>query len=257
MKHHSHRPRARIYSEERLRQHSRFALPAKTVHYLISVLRVKAGEYLALFNAEDGEWLAEITLAAKKEVTITLLEQRREARPSPDFWLVFTPIKAGRIDFLVEKATELGVSELFPVNTDYTNTSRVNTERLRAQAVEAAEQCERFDVPALHDFQSLEKLIAAWPEDRPLLYCDESGGGAPIAETLKQRKPGKLALLIGPEGGFSPKERERLTSLPYTVPMGLGPRILRAETAAVAALACVQSLLGDWSAMPDFRGEER
>ena len=257
MKPHAAKLRARLYCEERLRQHSSFTLPAKTAHYLISVLRVRSGESVALFNGEDGEWRAEITRLAKKTVEVEIAEKLRDARPCPDLWLVFAPIKAGRVDFLVEKATELGASELFPVNTDYTNASRVGAERLLAHMTEAAEQTERFDVPVLHEFASLEKRLGSWPQDRPLIYCDESGGGAPIAEALKTLKKGKLALLVGPEGGFSPKERDRLKSLPYTLPVGLGPRILRAETAAAAALACIQSALGDWNETPDFRGEEQ
>ncbi len=256
MNHRSAKPRARLYCEEPLRQHSSFALPAKAAHYLVSVLRVRVGESVALFNAEDGQWRASITQLTKKNVVVDVEEKQRDAIASPDLWLVFAPIKAGRIDFLVEKATELGASELFPVNTDYTNASRVNTERLHAQAVEAAEQTERFDVPVLHEFQSLEKLLGSWPNDRTLIYADESGGGAPIGAALKTLEGTKLALLIGPEGGFSSKERDRLHGLSYTVPVGLGPRILRAETAAVAALACIQSALGDWEKKPDFRGED-
>lgn len=249
------RPRARLYCEAPLHHHSSFELPAKAAHYLLSVLRVRSGEQVALFNATDGEWLAEIVLLSKKTVAVRVDIQQREAHPSPDVWLVFAPIKAGRIDFLVEKATELGVSRLYPVNTDYTNASRVNTQRLHAQAVEAAEQTERFDVPALYPFQSLEHLLAGWPQERALIYADESGGGAPIRDALATLQSRTLALLIGPEGGFSPKERDRLHRLAYTVPVGLGPRILRAETAAIAALACIQSACGDWAEPPKFRGE--
>lgn len=253
----SPKPRARLYCEEPLQASGRFALPARTAHYLLSVLRARAGEHLLLFNAHEGEWRAEISTLGKKSVEVTILEKTRPPRQVPDIWLLFAPIKAGRVDFLVEKATELGVAELYPVHTDYTNASRVGSERLHAQAVEAAEQTERFDVPPLHDFQPLEKRLADWPPDRPLIYCDESGGGVPIADALKTLTTDKLALLIGPEGGFSPKERDWLHRLPYTVPVGLGPRILRAETAAIAALACIQSARGDWSETPDFRGEEQ
>lgn len=255
MSHNPARPRARLYCPERLHQHSTLTLPAKTVHYLMTVLRVRAGEKLLVFNAGDGEWLGEIAQATKKSVTVNLLSQTREARPTPDLWLLFAPIKAGRVDFLVEKATELGASALYPVNTDYTNASRVNHERLLAQATEAAEQCERFDVPTLHDFQPLTTALSTWPADRKLLYCDESGGGQPISAALKTLKSEKLAVLVGPEGGFSPKERDWLKRQPYTVPVGLGPRILRAETAALAALVCIQSQCGDGETMPDFKGE--
>ncbi len=255
MSHNPARPRARLHCLERLRQHSTLTLPAKTVHYLMSVLRVRAGELLLLFNAEDGEWLGDITLATKKMVTVSLRSQTRNATPTPDLWLLFAPIKAGRVDFLVEKATELGVSALYPVNTDYTNASRVNQERLLAQATEAAEQCERFDIPVLYDYQPLAKRLEDWPADRKLIYCDESGGGHPISAALKTLKTDKLAVLVGPEGGFSPKERDWLKRQPYTVAVGLGPRILRAETAALAALACVQSQRGDGDVMPDFRGD--
>lgn len=255
MSHNPTRPRARLYTEERLRHHSTIMLPAKQVHYLISVLRVRAGEHLVLFNASDGEWQGEITFASKKSVEVKLSEKLREAKASPDLWLLFAPIKAGRIDFLVEKATELGVSHIFPIHTDYTNASRVNHERLHAQAIEAAEQCERFDIPQLHDYQPLEKRLCDWPPERVLLYCDESGGGQPLGEAIKTHNGAKLAVLVGPEGGFSPKERDWLRRQPYTVAVGLGPRILRAETAALTALACIQCATGDWQRMPDFKGE--
>lgn len=238
---HSPRPRARLYCEEPLTQHSTLLLANKASHYLLTVLRAQAGEHILLFNARDGEWRAEITSASKKSAGVTLLEKTREPFSSRDIWLVFAPIKTGRIDFLVEKATELGAAELFPINTDYTNASRVNAERLHAQAVEAAEQSERFDIPKLHPFQPLEKLLGGWPQDRTLIFCDESGGGTPIKTALAGLHSDKLALLIGPEGGFSPKEREWLKKQAFCLPVDLGPRILRAETAAAAALACVQA----------------
>ncbi len=249
------KPRARLYYPQTLQTGTVCPLPAKTAHYLLSVLRAQRGDQVLLFNAGQGEWLAEITHIRKKEADVTLIRQTLEPFPSPDLWLVFAPLKAGRIDFLVEKATELGASELFPVNTDYTNASRVNHDRLYAHAIEAAEQTERFDIPTLHAFQPLESLLASWPQERTLLFCDESGSGVPIGEALMSRSHEKLAVLIGPEGGFSPKERDRLASLDYTLPVGLGPRILRAETAALAALACVQSSCGDWGRRPDFRGD--
>lgn len=233
--------RARLYCEDSLRDGEEITLSVAASHYLLSVLRARVGESVVLFNAVDGEWRGEMTSAAKKSAAVTLREKIRDPSPCPDLWLVFAPIKSGRIDFLVEKATELGAAALFPVNTDYTVASRVNHARLRMQAVEAAEQCGRCDIPELHPFRPLERLLSDWPPERTLIFCDESGCAAPIMTALAEIASNRLAVLIGPEGGFSPKEREHLKRQPYCVPVSLGSRILRAETAAAAALACVQN----------------
>lgn len=219
-------------------------------HYLANVMRVKAGEDVALFNGRDGEWLGRLDKVAKASVTLQVQMQTRPQTPEPDLWLLAAPIKKDCIDLLAEKATELGISVLWPVFTHRTVMSRVNTDRLAANMVEAAEQCERLSVPEMREPTDLAKALAGWDAARPLLFLDESGGGAPINQALNGLQPGPLAVLTGPEGGFDDSERALLASLPFAVPVSLGPRILRAETAAIAALSVVQALLGDWNRRP-------
>lgn len=219
-------------------------------HYLANVMRVKAGEDVALFNGRDGEWLGRLDKVAKASVTIQVQRQSRPQTPEPDLWLLAAPIKKDRIDLVAEKATELGISVLWPVFTHRTVMSRVNTDRLAANMVEAAEQCERLSVPEMRAPVDLAKALAGWDATRPLLFLDESGGGAPINQALHSLPPGPLAVLAGPEGGFDDSERAVLACLPFAVPVSLGPRILRAETAAIAALSVVQALLGDWNRRP-------
>lgn len=219
-------------------------------HYLANVMRVKAGEDVALFNGRDGEWLGRLDKVAKASVTIQVQSQSRRQTPEPDLWLLAAPIKKDRIDLVAEKATELGISALWPVFTHRTVMSRVNTDRLAANMVEAAEQCERLSVPEMREPTDLAKALAGWDAARPLVFLDESGGGAPITQALNNLQPGPLAVLTGPEGGFDDAERALLARLPFAVPVSLGPRILRAETAAIAALSVVQALLGDWNRRP-------
>ena len=219
-------------------------------HYLANVMRLKEGETVALFNGRDGEWSATIERVAKSGVALHARARTRPQAAEPDLWLLAAPIKKDRIDLVAEKAAELGVSRLWPVLTRRTAMSRVNTERLAAHMVEAAEQCERLSVPEVSEPAPLDKAVADWDPGRPLLFLDEGGTGAPIAAALAGLRPGKLAVLVGPEGGFDESERALLARLPFAVPVGLGPRILRAETAAIAALAVVQALLGDWNRGP-------
>lgn len=219
-------------------------------HYLANVMRLKEGEVVALFNGRDGEWTASLQKVAKSAVAIHVQTQTRPQTPEPDLWLLAAPIKKDRVDLVAEKAAELGISRLWPVFTRRTVMSRVNSERLAAHMVEAAEQCERLSVPELAEPATLDKVLTGWDTGRPLLFLDESGGGQPIADALAGVKPGKLALLVGPEGGFDDHERAMLARLPFSVPVGLGPRILRAETAAIAALSVVQALVGDWKRGP-------
>jgi 16S rRNA (uracil1498-N3)-methyltransferase len=225
-------------------------LEAAQAHYLRNVLRLSPGDAVALFNGRDGEWQAAIDGLAKRGATLRCLVQTRPQITEPDLWLLFAPIKRLRVDILVEKATELGVALLQPVFTRHTVATRLNLERLRAHAVEAAEQTERLSVPLLREPQSLAECLAGWPADRHLLLCAEAGAARPIAEALgalagtpAARQPG--AVLIGPEGGFASAELDDLGKLPFVTPVGLGPRILRADTAALAALACWQAILGD------------
>ncbi|MGB0497097.1 MAG: 16S rRNA (uracil(1498)-N(3))-methyltransferase [Rubricella sp.] len=215
-------------------------------HYLINVMRATAGTRIACFNGRDGEWLCEIAEASRKNVVLKALEQTRPQGLPPDLRLLFAPIKKARTDFIVEKATEMGVRAIQPVFTRYTNSERIRPDKLRAHCIEAAEQCGGIFVPDLHEAVKLDQALAAMPADRALVFCDERM----VAETgLKALEPlaGKpAAILVGPEGGFSEEEAERIRSLPNCVSVTLGPRILRADTAAVAALALWQAACGDW-----------
>jgi 16S rRNA (uracil1498-N3)-methyltransferase len=219
-------------------------------HFLRSVLRLSRGAPIAVFNARDGEWLARIDGLGKGWCSLAIERQRREPAPEPDVWTVFAPIKRARIDFLAEKATELGCAVLQPVLTQRTAVSRVNVERLAANALEAAEQCGRLSVPEVRDPVPLGTLISAWPAGRRLLLCAEAGSATPIAEALAAADAGPWAVMTGPEGGFAQSELDALVELPFVTPVGLGPRLLRADTAALAALACWQAVLGDGCLRP-------
>ena len=223
-------------------------------HYLKHVLRLKPGDSVALFNGRDGEWLARVDGLGKGWGSLALDRQTRPQADEPDLWLLFAPIKRTRIDFLVQKAAELGVGALWPVLTAHTDVSRVNTGRLRATAVEAAEQCERLTLPRLFEPVPLDRALADWPEDRRLMVCAEVGEARPIADFLAavhgSAAAGPWAVLTGPEGGFSTAELDGLRKLPFVTPVSLGSRVLRAETAALAALSCWQAMLGDWRGRP-------
>ncbi|HYD11513.1 MAG TPA: 16S rRNA (uracil(1498)-N(3))-methyltransferase [Allosphingosinicella sp.] len=210
-------------------------------NYLAAVLRLGPGDRVKLFDDRTGEWLAEIVEAGRKRVTLRVGERLRQREDVPDLWLVFAPVKRGRIDWLVEKATELGAARLQPVLTRRTIVDRLNLERLRAHAVEAAEQCERTALPALDEPRKLEALLREWPADRLLYFADE-GGGERFAPAS-----GPAAILIGPEGGFTEEERAAIRALPQARAVSLGPRILRADTAALAAVALWMAAAGDWS----------
>jgi len=215
-------------------------------HYLFGVMRQKIGAELALFNGVDGEWRAEVTQAGKRGGELACHEQMRPLQMPPDLWLLFAPIKKARTDFIVEKAAEMGAARIVPVQTDFTNSERIRQDRLQAHAVEAAEQCGGTYVPEVCDLQKLDRLLADWPEDRQLMFCDEAEVGAGKALGAVSGHD-KWAILIGPEGGFSEAERKRLHALPFAHVVSLGPRILRADTAAVAAMTIWQQHLGDWA----------
>jgi len=239
--------KARLYVDDDLTEGARLVLSGAAAHYLATVMRAEPGDAVALFNGRDGEWLAQVAEAGRKRVELDVGARTRAQAAEPDLWLCFAPLKKTATDFVVEKACELGVARILPVLTRRTVAARVNVERLRATAREAAEQCERLTLPEVAEPLSLERLIADWSTERSLLYMDESGGGAPISEVLgASSADGVHALLTGPEGGFEPAELDALRILSSAVAVGLGPRILRAETAAVAALACWQALRGDW-----------
>lgn len=242
--------RARLHVGDGLGSGRSVGLKATQAHYLRHVLRLEAGDAIALFNGRDGEWAGTIAGFGKGWASVDVGGLRRAQAPEPDLWLLFAPIKHGRIDYLAQKATELGVSRLQPVITERTNVSRVNTERLAANAVEAAQQTGRLTVPEVCAPRPLLEVLAGWPETRRLMLCDETGSGPPVAEALAHAGRGTevpWAVLIGPEGGFSTGELDALAKLPFVMPVSLGPRLLRADTAAVAALACWQAALGDWA----------
>ena len=219
-------------------------LEREQAHYLFSVMRLAPGDALALFNGHDGEWRACVTEAGKRSGTLVCETPSAPQVMPPDLWLLFAPIRKERTDFIVEKATEMGAARILPVATDHTNAARIRQDRLQAHAVEAAEQCGGTYVPPVDALRPLAEVLAGWPEGRRLMFCDEARAGPGPA--LAGEAPGRWAILIGPEGGFSGPERARIAALPFARPVGLGPRILRADTAAVAALALWQAALGDW-----------
>jgi len=234
----------RLYVNAKLGAGVAVAAGEGQAHYLLHVMRARPGQRVSLFNGRDGEWLAEISAAGKRGVTLTGLKQTEKQAGVPDLWLVFAPVKKTPADYLTQKATELGVAKLQPVFTRRTIVTRVNQERLLANAVEAAEQSGRLSVPETGEAAPLEKILAAWPKERRIYFCDEGGDAKPLAEVAG---PPPAAILTGPEGGFDPAERQMLRALPFVTPVTLGPRILRADTAALAALAIWQSRKGDWS----------
>jgi 16S rRNA (uracil1498-N3)-methyltransferase len=248
----------RLFVEPDLLAGARIQLVGDQAHYLTRVMRLGAGAPVRLFNGRDGEFDAAIAAAGKHDVQLALGARTREQASPPDLWLLFTPLKKTRTDFVVEKAAELGVSEIRPVLTARCEAQAVRIDRLQRIAVEAAEQTERLDVPPVREAVALETLIATWDADRPLYFADESGdsgdrpwGGEtgrarPMHEVVAAAAVPRGAVLVGPEGGFTPAERTLLRSRSFVAPVGLGPRILRAETAAVAALTIWQISTGDW-----------
>jgi 16S rRNA (uracil1498-N3)-methyltransferase len=237
----------RLYVGQELAEAASLTLEGPQAHYLAGVMRLVPGDRVKLFDDRTGEWLAAIEEAGKKRITLRVGERLREREAVPDLWLLFAPIKRGRIDWLIEKATELGVARLVPVVTRRTIVERLNRERLLAHAVEAAEQCERTALPDLAEARKLEAVLRDWPGERTLFFADEAGG-TPLAEAARAAP---AAILIGPEGGFTDEEREAIRSLPSACAVSLGPRILRADTAAIAAVAVWMAAAGDWHRSAD------
>jgi 16S rRNA (uracil1498-N3)-methyltransferase len=236
----------RVYVTEPLAAGAALELAPGPAHHLRTVLRLGAGAAVAAFNAVDGEWLCRIAEIGRNRVVLTTERLIRATEAEPDLWLLFAPIKRARLDWLVEKATELGVSALLPVWTRRTQVERLNLERLQAHAVAAAEQSGRLSVPVLQPPQPLADALARWPAERRLVVCDETGAGEPIADAAARLGRGPRALLTGPEGGFEETELDYLGKLSFVSRVGLGPRVLRADTAALAALAVLQASAGDW-----------
>jgi 16S rRNA (uracil1498-N3)-methyltransferase len=245
---------ARLFVPDALAAGAELMLTRSQTHYLAHVLRLAPGAAVALFNGRDGEWRGRIGSLAKNGAILALEAQQREQPSGPDLWLMFAPVKRAPLDVLVQKATELGVSELIPVITRRTIVERVRRERMEAIVIESAEQCERLTVPRIRDAAPLSRILDGWPNGRRILLCAEAGPATPIREVLGGSDPvGPCAVLTGPEGGFDQTELDALRKLPFVTPIGLGPRILRADTAALAALACWQAVLGDWQERPPGR----
>ncbi|MFQ5624182.1 MAG: 16S rRNA (uracil(1498)-N(3))-methyltransferase [Paracoccaceae bacterium] len=240
------RAKVRLYVDVPLGGGQVAGLTRGQAHYLFAVMRLGVGEFIAIFNGRDGEWTAEIAEAGKRAGTVICREAAAPQAAAPDLWLMFAPVKKARTDFIVEKATEIGVSRLLPVFTEYTDVGRVRAERLRANAVEAAEQSGATLVPEVAEPVKLGPLLDGFPADRRLMFCDERSRTQGAAAALEAAGPGPWAILVGPEGGFSQAEADRLRRFSRAVPVSLGPRVLRAETAAVAALTLWHATLGDW-----------
>ncbi len=215
-------------------------------HYLLTVLRLKPGAHVGIFNGRDGEWEGELQFGGRKSSSLRVVLKVKDQETGPDLVYLFAPIKRARLDYMVQKATEMGASVLQPVITEYTNVYHLKIDRMRLNAIEAAEQCNLLSIPEIRDPVRFEEVLNTWSSQRTLIYCDEQAALDCPLRQLEKVKPGPLAILIGPEGGFSPSERALLQKQPFVVPISLGPRIMRADTAAVAALALVQATLGDW-----------
>lgn len=248
----------RLYVTPDLAVGADLQLDGDQAHYLTRVLRLDAGDPVRVFNGRDGEFDSVLAASTKSTATLRITGQTREQAGVPDLWLLFAPLKKARTDFVVEKAVELGARQIVPVITERTDAETVRVDRLARQAIEAAEQTERLDVPPVREAVKLQSLLAQWDAQRLLIFADEAGddqgrpwGGeagraGPAADVLASLPEGPAAILIGPEGGFSPAERARLRALPFVRPVSLGPRILRAETAALATMAIWQAVKGDW-----------
>jgi 16S rRNA (uracil1498-N3)-methyltransferase len=235
----------RLYVADDLASGSTVQPDRGQAHHLRDVMRLRVGDTVLLFNGRDGEWAAEVAAAERKSVDLKVTERTRAQSPAGDLWYLFAPLKRGRLDYIVQKATELGVVQIVPVRTRYTNVKSLKPEKLRANIVEAAEQCGILSVPQLGDYQSLEAVLGNWDPARRIIYCDEAARISDPIGALSGIPPGPLAVLIGPEGGFSNEERTQLAALDCVTPISLGPRIMRADTAGVAALTLVQAVLGD------------
>lgn len=245
----THASLPRLFVDADLAQGKELVLNKDQSLYLAAVLRKDVGDDVVLFNGRDGAWLCRLTSDSKKSVTLAIVEEVAAQTEKSDLWYGFAPLKSERLDYVIQKAVEMGAGVIQPVMTQYTQVHRLKTERLHANAIEAAEQCEVLSVPTIAEEITLERLLSDWPkqhENRRLIFADEGEASSSPAAALTTLKGQKIGLLIGPEGGFSDAEREKLRALPFVVPISLGPRILRADTAAVAAMVVIQATIGDW-----------
>jgi 16S rRNA (uracil1498-N3)-methyltransferase len=236
----------RLFIAHDLARGAKIALDEGQSRYLAAVMRLAVGDELLVFNGRNGEWRAAVASLGKRAVSLEVGIQTRPEARGPDLELVIALVKRARLETIVEKAAELGAARVRLVITERTNADHTRLERLQAIATEAAEQTGRLDVPEITEPVKLDRLVADWPAGRRLLFCDEAGEALPALAALTDQPNGPWSVLIGPEGGFSPAERQRLRELPFAVPATLGPRILRADTAAISALTLWQAALGDW-----------
>lgn len=236
----------RLFVDADLSEAAVVACSSEQANYLRNVLRLKGGDAILAFNGRDGEWQAELVSEGKRGASLAVKARVREQEGGPDIDYLFAPLKRTRLDYMVQKTTEMGVARLRPVLTRYTTPERVNTARMRANAIEAAEQCGIMRIPEVCGPDKLERVLAGWDASRALVFCDEGAEETGPLGSLASLQPGPLGLLVGPEGGFDEPERALLSSRPFVTRISLGPRILRADTAAVAALALVNAVLGDW-----------
>jgi len=241
----SKKNRIRIFAESLLEEGFQYAANEAQTHYLRDVMRLNVGDEVFLFDGQNGEFQCSIEQMGKKNLTLKINKKVFDFEKSPDVWLLFAPLKKENTDIVVQKAVELGVSKILPVKTEYTANANIKPERMKAQIIEACEQCRRQDLPEISQIQNLEQILEDWDKKRTLVYLDETGSGHTFP-SLQAKMKAPVAFLVGPEGGFSFKEFEMLKSLPYTLSVSLGKRILRAETASIAALSCWQAFSGDW-----------
>jgi len=236
----------RLFVDDALAADQPFEASKDHFHYLTNVLRMGEDDAVLLFNGRDGEWRATLSFPTRKRLVLTPVEQTRPQPAPSDLHYLFAPLKVGRLDYLVQKAVEMGAGVLQPVMTQHVQGKITNLDRLEANAVEAAEQCGILAIPRVAAPRKLDDLLSGWPRDRRIIFCDEGHGSQNPLAVLRDIKERKLALLVGPEGGFSDEERALLRGLDFVTPIPLGPRILRADTAAVAAMAVIQAAIGDW-----------
>lgn len=237
----------RLFIPHDLSAGAELALDPGQSRYLAAVMRQAVGDELLLFNGRDGEWRAQVSAIAKRAVAVRAVSLERPQTAGPDLDLIVALVKRARVETVVEKAAELGARRVRLAITERTNADKARLDRLSAIATEASEQTGRLDVPQVLAPVKLDRLIADWEPGRRLMFCDEAGDAMPVLQALKVEVPGPWAILIGPEGGFSPTERATLRALPFAVPVSLGPRILRADTAAIGAMTLWQASLGDWT----------
>jgi 16S rRNA (uracil1498-N3)-methyltransferase len=240
-------PKIRLYVKDNIAKSELIDIDFQQVHYLRNVMRQTAGQQVSIFNGRDGMWRAEIVEISRNSGVLTPVEKLIEQESVQDIWLLFSPVKRTRTDMIIEKATELGVKEIHPILTKYTILKRVSVDKFESTAIEAAEQSRRLSIPKIYDIKSLKDTLSVWDTNRNLYYLDFSDKSVPIAKSLLNEEKGKpCAFIIGPEGGFAPEDRELFESYDFCKPISVGPRILRAETAVISAIACWQSICGDW-----------